>query len=548
MRLNLGEITTSLGCSPGESAPWADLVPTGAQIDSRKVQPGNLFFCLPGEHVDGHDFAFAAAKAGAIAIVASRNPWGNDAGDAADLVLPPVFLVDNVRHALARVATRHRETCLARIIGITGTAGKTSVKEVLAQVLERRGRTERNPLNLNNQIGLPVSMLNASAAAAFWVMEMGISEAGDMDELGEILRPDVGVILNVGDGHVSGLGELGVAAHKARLLDYIQLGGVAVVSRDYADLNRQVDERRSALARRGVQVLRFSGSASVCRDTSSGLLCAPGQDQKSPAPSPKATPSWSDQSAPLVAGSAVLHDSVHCAAAKHSADKLKHYRDSDEVYARAAYAGPGVEGGVYKVWSKDVHFAVTTPFRGDFGSENVAAIAAVAIKLGLSQEAISEGFASARLPEQRFRAERYPRCTLLDDSYNANPLSSSRMLQAARSMADEYGQFLLLVMGEMLELGSKAESAHEALGETMAAVKPEMVFWKGGQGEAIARGLRKGGYSGKLYPLSGAQEFDVLLEESDLDNVLVLFKGSRGNKLERLVAVFREKVSPAGEN
>jgi len=509
MRLNLGEIAMTLGsapvycdtssgllCATGQdqkspapspkAAPsssdsklehyrWADLVPTGAQIDSRKIQPGNLFFCLPGEHVDGHDFAVDAAKAGAVAIVASRNPWR---GKAADIVgLPPVFLVDDMRCALACVAKRHRDTSQARVIGITGTAGKTTVKEVLAQVLEMRGRTERNPLNLNNQIGLPVSMLNASTDAAFWVMEAGISEDGDMEELGRILRPDVAIILNVGDGHVSGLGELGVAAHKARLIDFIQPGGVAVISTDYPDLNRQVDERQSALSRRGIELLRFSH---------------------------------------LV----------------------------DNVYARAAYTGPG---GNYKVWAKDLSFEVDTPFRGDFGSENVAAIVAVAVKLGLSREELRQGFASARLPEQRFRVERYPRCTLLDDSYNANPLSSSRMLQAARSMADEYGQSLLLVMGEMLELGPKAESAHETLGENMAAVRPEMVFWRGGQVDALARGLRKGGYSGKLYPLSGAQEFDALLEEIDLDNVLVLFKGSRSNKLERLVAVFREKVSPTGE-
>jgi UDP-N-acetylmuramoyl-tripeptide--D-alanyl-D-alanine ligase len=533
MRLNLGEIAMSLGCNPGmviwdglgagsargrvvedapsslralvrqrtlgvgtsggeydpaqgfdcfEHAPWAGLFCTGAQIDSRKMQPGNLFFCLPGEHADGHDFAFDAARAGAIAIVASRNPWNGKAGDEANLILPPVFLVNDVRRALARVAKCHRESCLARVIGITGTAGKTSVKEVLAQVLEMRGRTERNPLNLNNQFGLPVSMLGASADASFWVMEMGISEDGDMDELGEILRPDVGIILNVGDGHVSGLGELGVPVHKARLLDYIQPGGTAVISADYADLNRQIDERLSALSRRGVQVLRFS------------------------------------------------------------------HVSNNDASVRAAYVGADAERGIYRVWTKDFHFEVNTPFRGDFGGENVAAIVTVAIKLGLSQEAISDGFASAKLPEQRFNAERHPRCTLLDDSYNANPLSSARMLQAARSMADEYGQSLALVMGEMLELGSKAESAHEVLGENMAAVKPEVVFWKGGQTDAVARGLRKGGYSGKLYPLSGAQEFDALLEECNLDNVLVLFKGSRGNKLEHLVAVFREKVSPAGEN
>ena len=519
MRLNLGEIATSLGCTPGkiiwdgpghvEYGPWAGLACTGAQVDSRKIQPGNLFFCLPGERTDGHDFARDAAGAGAIAIVASRNPWIGkapdmldlpDPVDVADLILPPVFLVDDVRAALARVAKCHRESCRAKVIGITGTAGKTSVKEVLAQVLAMRGRTERNPLNLNNQIGLPVSMLNASADASFWVMEAGISEAGDMDELGQILRPDIAIILNVGDGHVSGLGECGVAFHKARLLDYIQPGGTAVVSLDYADLNRQVDGRIKALSRRGIQLLRFSVSSEA----------NPGA----------------------------------------------------EVQARAAYVGFRSEpfapvgscseqaggGGIYKVWTKDFDLEVSAPFRGDFGSENVAAIVTVAVKLGLSLEEIQSGFAQARPPQQRLREERYPRHTLLDDSYNANPLSAPRMIQAARSMAGEYGQSLALVMGEMLELGAKAESAHEALGESMAAARPVAVFWKGGHADDVLRGLTRGGYDRNFYPLSDAEEFGPLLEEADLNDVLILFKGSRSNKLERLVAVFREKISPAGEN
>lgn len=533
MRLNLSEIAMSMGCGPGmviwnglnmgapcararesaptslkglarqralgltasrgdydatpgsecwEHAPWAGLICKGAQTDSRKVRPGNLFFCLPGERADGHDFALDAARAGASAIVAARNPFAGKAADDAELILPPVFLVGDVRQALARVAHCHRETSLARVVGITGTAGKTSVKEVLAQVLEMRGRTERNPLNLNNQIGLPLSMLNASADASFWVMEMGISVEGDMDELGEILRPDVGIILNVGDAHINGLGGRGVAAHKARLLDYIQPGGVAVVSADYPELNREVEDRLHTLAHRGVQVLRFSAAF------------------------------------------------------------------SEGICARAEYAGPGPSGGLYRVWSNDFHFEVETPFRGGFGSENVAAAVAVAATLGLTQEDMRDGFAQAKLPEQRFHSYDYPHCTLLDDSYNANPLSALRMVQAARSMADEQGRDLVLVMGEMLELGPKAESAHEALGESMAEARPERVFWKGGQAEAVRKGLKKGGYRGTFHLVGGAAEFALRLEESGLDNALFLFKGSRGNKMEQLVAVFREKASPAGEN
>lgn len=479
MRLTLGEIAMLLGCGPG--MPLRDTPPTGAQTDSRKVRPGHLFFCLPGKRADGHDFALEAAKAGACAIVASKNPFAGMAAAATGAALPPVFLVDDVRLALARIAACHRDACTAEVIGVTGTAGKTSVKEVLARVLTMHGRTEHNPLNLNNQIGLPLSMLNASADAAFWVMEMGISEEGDMDELGRILRPDVGLVLNVGDGHVSGLGKSGVAAGKARLLDYIRPKGIAVVSMDYPDLNARVDERLNALSRREVQVLRFS----------------------------------------------------------HSARR--------DVCARAEYVGPGSCGGVYTVWTNEFHGALDTPFHGGFGSENVAAIVAVAVALGLSQEEIGKGFSLSELPEQRFSVRRYPRFTLLDDSYNANPLSASRMLRAARIMADEYGQSLALVMGEMLELGNKAESAHETLGETMAAMKPELVFWKGGHADAVRRGLRRGGYAGTFHTLGGTSEFAPLLEESGLKDALVLFKGSRGNKLERLVTVFREKASPGEE-
>lgn len=527
MRLNLGEIATCLGCGQAQviwdgpdlcagfepvrphslkslvrqradaanvklntcltearnwsNAPWSGLACTGAQIDSRKVQPGNLFFCLPGKHADGHEFALDAARSGARAIVALRNPFTGGEATAMKMVLPPVFLVDDVVVALGRLARCHRETSLARVVGITGTAGKTSVKEVLAQVLSFQGRTERNPLNLNNKIGLPLSMLNASADASFWVMEMGISEEGEMHELGRILHPDFGVILNIGDGHLCGLGGRGVAANKSILLEYILPGGVAVVSADYPELDREVTSRKDQLARRGIELLRFS----------------------------------------------------------HSLGKS---------HAHAEYIGPAPCGGTYRVWVQNWAFEVETPFYGGLGDENVAAIVSVAAKLGLSQKQIKEGIARARLPEQRCCLYKSAGFTVLDDSYNANPLSCSRMLRAAGVMAKDNKQPLILVMGEMLELGDKTRHLHEALGREMAALHPEAIFWKGGQDAAVRRGLGKAGYRGKLYPLCDTPEFSLLLEESGFTNALVLFKGSRGNKLEQLVAAFREQHPPAGEN
>lgn len=511
MRLNLGEVAMSLGCSPRDvlwgdkttapesvgyikgtleceappdwgGAAWSDIVPTGAQVDSRLVKPGNLFFCFSGEQADGHDFALAAAKAGASAIVARRDPFAprDQALLAAEgRPLPPVFLVEDVKRALWALAMCHRGTSLARVIGVTGTAGKTSVKEVLTQVLAVRGRTDCNPMNLNNQIGLPISMLNASADASFWVMEAGISEAHDMDELGHILQPDVALILNVGEGHTQGLGELGVAAYKARLLDYIQLNGVAVVSGDYRDLNAQLEKRLPGLTGRRIGHIRFS------------MLS----------------------------------------------------RNAD-VYAE--YLGPAAgSAGRYIVYHSNEPIAVEAPFRGEFGAENVGAVVAVALRLGLSAVEIAKGFSMARVPGQRFSYKYYEKFILVDDSYNANPLSASRMLSAAAGMARDHNVPLVLVMGDMLELGDRAEAAHEELGEAMAKTGTALVFWKGDRSRAVACGLEKAGYAGEFYPVAGGQEFSLLLEELDLQNGLLLFKGSRGNHLERLVDIFKEKANLA---
>lgn len=521
MRLNLGEVAYGLGCGPGmvvwdgpggvpakpkaavpslrdvvrsraahdredgernsslnwEAEPWADFVATGAKIDSRQVEPGDLFFCLPGEKADGHDFALAAALAGAAAVIALRNPFMNEAAEeAADrgMVFPPVFLVDDVIGALARLAICHRETCPARVIGITGTAGKTTVKELLAHLLESRGRTERNAKNYNNQIGLPLSMLNASADAAYWVMEVGISQPEDMDELGNILRPDIALILNVGQGHVLGLGDKGVAAHKARLLDYVRSGGLAVVSADYPELEAELAARQSFLGRRGVDLLRFSANGG-------------------------------------------------------------------DVDCRAAYEGPAHDGGgQYRVFAAGDEFSLTAPFRGEFGAENVAAVVAVALGLDLGPEHGSFNLAGARLPEQRFKCERRGGFILIDDSYNANPLSAGRMVRAAADMAGESGLPLMLVMGEMLELGDVAVAAHRELGRIMAGTGTKMVFWKGGNAEAVQAGLKDGGFDGLFEPVDSDRSFRSLLEARRPPAALVLFKGSRGNRMELLLEACKD--------
>lgn len=206
---------------------WRDKEIRGCAMDSGNVHPGNLFICLKGARADGHDFASAAQAGGAGAILASR--------PLPELEIP-VLVVPDVVKALGKIANYWRSKSQAKIIAITGTSGKTTLKDMLVSILGLAGKTAGSHKNNNNQIGLPVSMLNMAGDEKFWVLEAGISHAGDMDELGAIIEPDIAVIINAGQGHTEGLAGEGVARNKAKLLKYLRQGGVAFVCGDYPDL------------------------------------------------------------------------------------------------------------------------------------------------------------------------------------------------------------------------------------------------------------------------------------------------------------------------
>ncbi len=442
-----------------------DVVPAGVQTDTRVLKKGELFFCISGERFDGHTFARTAVEKGACAVVAERPPFSMDEMCTMECAEGgvPLLMVRNSVEALGKLAAYHRQMAKAVVVGVTGTAGKTTVKEVLSQVLSVRGETARNHLNLNNQIGLPISMLAASGDERFWVMEAGISEPQDMDELAGVLRPDLALVLNVGSGHTQGLGDKGVAYYKARMLNYVAKGGVGLVSGDYPELVRE--------AKRNFKDVRFF--------------------------------SVQDPSVPY----------------------------------SAAYVGPeSATSGRYAVNLDGKAFELVAPFRGAFAAENVIAIAAAADILGLKSDEIIRGFADARLPEKRFCCQQRGRWLVIDDSYNANPLSSARMLETATEMAGS--EALMLVMGEMRELGHEAEDAHVQLGRNMARTGAAVMFWVGGHGADVRRGLAEAGWQGELCEVETPEAFVNRFADMTLRSGTVLFKGSRGNRLERLVEAF----------
>ncbi|WKU44439.1 UDP-N-acetylmuramoyl-tripeptide--D-alanyl-D-alanine ligase [Streptomyces sp. VNUA116] len=222
--LSLAEIAAIVG-GQQHDIPDPDARITGpVVIDSRAVEPGSLFAAFAGEHVDGHDYAERAVEAGATAVLAAR-PVG-----------VPAIVVADVERALGTLARAVVERLGTTVVGITGSAGKTSTKDLIAQLLQHLGATVWPPGSLNNEIGLPLTALRATEETRHLVLEMGARGIGHIRYLAELTPPRIGVVLNVGTAHV---GEFGgreqIAVAKGELVEALPAaadGGVAVLNAD----------------------------------------------------------------------------------------------------------------------------------------------------------------------------------------------------------------------------------------------------------------------------------------------------------------------------
>lgn len=199
----------------------------GISIDTRTLQPGNLFVALGGEHADGHRFVPRAFELGAAAAVVTRcDPaWGSRVG--------PRLEVDDTLAALQRMAEGHRGELRAQVIGVTGSVGKTTVKELTADILARSAPTARTLGNYNNHIGLPLSLLRTAGSARFGVYEIGMNHPGELAPLCRLLCPRWGVLTPIGPVHLEFFPSVReIAEEKATLLRALPADGAAVVSRD----------------------------------------------------------------------------------------------------------------------------------------------------------------------------------------------------------------------------------------------------------------------------------------------------------------------------
>ncbi len=234
----------------------------GGAVDSRRVEPGNVFIALPGERTDGHLFLADAAHRGAAAFIVSRQPSEADlAAVAAAGSGRAVILVDDCLAALRRAAIAWRARFKPLVVGVTGSLAKTSTKEQTAEVLSERWSVLRNEGNQNNEIGLPLTLLRLRPEHGAAVLEMGMYTLGDITELAAVARPAIGVVTAVRNTHLSRAGSLdAIERGKRELVEALPAGGAAVLN---ADDERVARMAAHAPARVSVLTYGFDPAADV---------------------------------------------------------------------------------------------------------------------------------------------------------------------------------------------------------------------------------------------------------------------------------------------
>lgn len=453
-----GRLTEVAAVTAGRLA-GADTGFAGVSIDSRTLKPGELFFALRGERFDGHAFVATAAGRGAAGAVVEK------AGDAP---IAQIVVKDAVA-ALAALARAWRERSGATLIGVGGSNGKTTTKELLASILTGAGPTLATRGNLNNHLGVPLTLLRLEPGHRFAVIEMGANHPGEIAALAGLARPAIALVTNAGDEHLEGFGDLaGVAQAEGEMFAALTDTGVAVINADdpFHELWQKVA--------RGAHQIRF-GIESAADVRATGLQGR------------------------IESGAFVT------------------------VFTLAI-------GGEQA--------RVRLSLAGRHNVMNALGAAAAAHAAGVPMPAIVAGLERVSPVNGRLQLKAGLRGSwLIDDSYNANPSSVRAGIDVLCSLPGEHW----LVLGEMAELGSHSEASHIGIGDYARRAGVARLFAIGAAARlAVAAFGARGGWfedAGRLADAVGA----------GLDTgVTVLIKGSRVNRLERVVDRLLQPLAAAG--
>lgn len=425
--------------------------------DSRQACLGVLYVALKGERHDGHDFVSAAFHSGATAAMVKRG-WM----PPADVASLPLLCVDDPAQALSDLAEGYRKSLKATVVGITGSAGKTTLKELTAAMLSGAGQTAATPGNYNNEVGLPLSLLSVPEEARFAVIEAGISHPNDMDPLAKTMCPDVAAISCIGPAHIEYFGsERAIAAEKAKLLAKVPPTGFAIIPDTCAEF----------------ETLR---AACQCRV----ITCSIKND----------TADWYGE--PLAKGVVRVHH--------------------------------GDESAVL----------LETGLAGEHNASNALVAYALARECGISAAEALAGLRHFKAPAMRWETTRAGGFTVINDAYNANPLSMRAALETFAG-SDVTGTKVVCI-GDMLELGDASDRQHRDVGEASGNGPWRLLAGVGTASRALIEGAIKAGYPASqtvwfATTNEAVEALPLLLQPGDT----LLLKASRGMRLEQILDALR---------
>lgn len=427
-------------------------------IDSRQIISGGIFIATVGERVDGHSFIPQMAEKGALGVVCEKEP--QECG-------VPYILVEDSFQALKDIAEFYRKQLTIPVVGITGSVGKTSTKEMIASVLCEGFEVLKTEGNFNNEVGLPLTVLRIRQEHQVAVVEMGISDFGEMHRLSKIARPDICVMTNIGQCHLENLGTReGILNAKSEIFDFMNPKGHILVNGD--------DDMLQKVSAKGESTLMHFGMNPVNEVYASDVM-----------------------NKGLLGSEAVIHMGL-------------------EV------------------------FPVSIPLPGVHMVYNALAAAAVGKCLGLTKEQIQAGITGVQSVGGRSNVMVLENSTVIDDCYNANPVS---MKAAIDLLATALGR-KVAVLGDMFELGNRECELHEEVGAYAAEKGIDIIICTGTLSKHMYEGARSTGVEkGELLAARNREVYyfetrDEMLEQlPDMlkqgDNILV--KASHGMHFEKVV-------------
>lgn len=428
----------------------ADVTIENLSSDSRKIIPATLFVALKGERFDGHDFAATAIENGAAALLVEREL-------ACDI---PQLIVADCQKAMGAIGAYVRNQVNPICVALTGSNGKTSVKEMIATILSAHHQVLFTAGNFNNEIGVPLTLLRLTPADEIGVFELGANHKGEINYTSGLVRPNVALVNNVGSAHLEGFGsQAGVAQAKSEIFNHLQADGTAIINADdaFADVMRVKAKHYKQL-------------------------------------------SFSQQDG----------------AAKRQIDVIAtgHKANADGCYRfMLNYLGQSCE----------VHL----PLAGRHQVSNALAAASVCIALGLSLTDIAAGLSKLVPVKGRMQPSQLGRVRLIDDSYNANPVS----VAAAIAWLKEISENRCLVLGDLGELGDNAPLLHAELGQLAKQQGIDALFCTG------SLTLHTSHAFGAKHHQDVAELVKELIKHINQlpGQVTILVKGSRSAAMERVV-------------